>query len=646
MITRKQLEYRNINIKPILVADSYAEALNTIIPGRFKGYKVFNAEVENMKVGQFDFKPAKVNETIANNDHYGNHVLRKYAENKNYFENIHGSNYNGIQIPHRPILDVMATRIAMGGNPCITLIPNTEHADNDRMRTVRNDLMNIDDMLFCDEKAQEDDENMENDDNADAEEEEEQEEDNDEKEDDKRADNLKIDIGFRFTNNIVEGTLQEFTEAYTNHGTLTPEMNELGYNSRDLLINLTDVDYYIPTEDMFKIAKPLADGTIIMGLKHTVNNLDTNQHPIRIGDRVEGFVQLQKIAPEYTKKYNDKMKIMETLAVPENEIIDQNNLTMFMCMNGNNQVYHHKHEVTTTDFCQKQNLMSSPNYPFVLKRTIRETIPLGGVSYNRYTIEKISRPSLHNLLTPAVMTNPTNYRVIKQYYDEYEKELDKELTLIPNNKTKAAERDKVRAKHLNKLITRINTQLSIKLPGKQEKVRDVETSKYKVQSEQDGSITIISKRNGRLVSYYEKYYLKQLKVTEEFVNSVSSKLIQKVITKAILAPKIDSAFIRSLVSYINREDPSLDVNNTIIPIILHALQQTQKSEMYLNTLLQSKDTALINEMKAKGITLSCSGIVDAYQKGRLTEYLGMKIRDIIGLNTETFLDDKTPRGFI
>jgi hypothetical protein len=506
--------------------------------------------------------------------------------------------------------------------------------------------MNIDDMLFCEDKAQEE-EDMEEEDDVDMDEEDEQEEeDNSEKEENKRADKLKVDIGFKFTNNIVEGTLQEFTEAYTKHGTLTPEMNELGYNSRDLLINLTDVDYYIPTEDLFKIAKPLADGTIIMGLKHTVNNLDTNQHPIRIGDRVEGFVQLQKMAPEYTKRYNEKLKIMETLAVPENEIIDQDNLTMFMCMNGNNQVYHHKHEVTTLDFCQKQNLMSSPNYPFVLKRTIRETIPLGGVSYNRYTIEKISEPSLHNLLTPAIMTNPTNYRVIKQYYDEYVKELDRELTLIPNNRVKAEERDKVRAKHLDKLVRRINTQLSIKLPGKQEKVKDVETTGFKVQSEQDGSITIISKKNGRLVSYYEKYYLKRLKVTEEFVNSISSKLIQKVITKAILAPKIDSAFIRSLVSYINREDPSLDVNNTIIPIILHALQQTQKSEMYLNTLLQSKDTALINEMKTKGITLSCSGIMDAYQKGKLTEYLGMKIRDIIGLNTETFLDDKTRQGFI
>jgi hypothetical protein len=51
-------------------------------------------------------------------------------------------------------------------------------------------------------------------------------------------------------------------------------------------------------------------------------------------------------------------------------------------------------------------------------------------------------------------------------------------------------------------------------------------------------------------------------------------------------------------------------------------------------------------MKTKGVTLSCSGIMDAYQKGRLTEYLGMRIRDIIGLNTETFLDDKTRQGFI
>lgn len=151
----------------------------------------------------------------------------------------------------------------------------------------------------------------------------------------------------------------------------------------------------------------------------------------------------------------------------------------------------------------------------------------------------------------------------------------------------------------------------------------------------DDIVTFVKPNDGRVFTYYTKNNFNVTRFATQTNNYLSfdKDLLNKVVAKMLLAPQLDRDTLRALCSYINRENPTLDICEHVIPLLAKAIQKVAKSELGILFLQSTKLYANINDMKSGKYKAMPNNLYEAFKAGRTTEYITYMIRDTLGINT-------------
>lgn len=600
--------------------------LNSIANVNFIPVDKYNAI---MKQENPNFRPVKL--PVETNPHHISHYIRSIAENRNIIENIkmvedehHPLGYK----PSRPIIDINSTRILMGGIATEILMPDTCAADKERIRGVKSRIENFENkvnMLLhsteldavktmleeyqhnCKYRARVPDDNgyyaVEK----------------------PEFTNFETEYRNVITNNqrrntyrveSWEGTLQEYMTRNEREQPVDPEY----------LINLTDVLYYIPVDDLYQIAHHLNDGVCMVGTVHVPKHLDTNKHFIQFSDKIEGYVQ---ISP---KKLDDNKATFK-----------YSECKMFMKMNGNDDVY--IHDINYLSFV-KANLSAcvipcSTNNDFILKMVPVERYDCGATYYVRYKIIKISEPEAEDFITADYIDNEAG-----SYYTKFKELLDRELPYFMILKETEDIRNMI-----------MNTR------GEKETIANMTFRTMKQETALPKNKRIITQafpKEAFMVDgqyYFTKtvrdpnndIYNLRIKVndTTQYIatikEAVSPTLINKLVNKIVMMKNVDDVSIRSLITFIQKENPELNIPNQVIPLLAEVLYQTLQTEKNISALLQSNLTKTLNSFKSGEYKL------EKYQTPEYTQWARIKmyIRSIFYTVPKTYdvNAEENPQGF-
>lgn len=129
--------------------------------------------------------------------------------------------------------------------------------------------------------------------------------------------------------------------------------------------------------------------------------------------------------------------------------------------------------------------------------------------------------------------------------------------------------------------------------------------------------------------------LKMFKETEK----VGIELYNKLRVKLFTAPTIDKAFIQSMAILINKEKPSLDLDDVILPLIAYAITKSVDSESQFYQLSNSFGLDIVNSMKNDQYSQMPANMKQAWKMHKIMTYIGDSIRGKLGLN-ETYQEEK------
>jgi len=402
----------------------------------------------------------------------------------------------------------------------------------------------------------------------------------------------------RYTVNTFNGTLQEYVtrQVDDNNDVIDP----------NTLVNLTDVLYYIPVDDLYQIAHHLNDGICMVGTVHVPKSLDTNKHFIQFADKIEGYVQ---ISP---RKLND-----------EKPTFKFSECKMFMKMNGNDDVY--IHNIQYLEYV-KANLSACvipcpTNNDFILKMVPTERYDCGATYYVRYKIIKISEPEAEDFITADYIDNEAG-----SYYTKFKELLDQRPILPYYMILKETE-------DIRNLI--MNTR------GEKDKIYNMTYRTVKSQDTLPKNKQIITKSFPKEAFMIDgKYYFTKtvrdpnndiynlrIKVndTTQYIatvkEAVSPTLINKLVNKVVMMKNVDDVNIRSLITFIQKESPELNIPNQVIPLLAEVLYQTLQSEKNISALLQSNLTKTLNSFKSGDYKLEQYQAPEYTQWARIKNYI-------------------------
>lgn len=389
----------------------------------------------------------------------------------------------------------------------------------------------------------------------------------------------------------------------TNDHDLRTAMQELPNDdpNRPYLINLTDVIYYLSNQELYDIARHLQPGTIMVGTAHIPKYLDTSEHFIQYGQKIEGSVQLSAnrlnaFAQDYQLR----------------------DVTMTMKMNGNDTPYIHSlnymqylHSDMTSDFIINTAAIDD----FVLKVVPIEKYDSGATDYVRFKIIKLQNPTAEELIidhfrnyfTGSILTRfraeltrqgherlpyPAIINDMKQTLEDYgfhypsrirntdgkitDQKLGRKLFSTRIGKTNGFTTDSVIAKHPEN-IENYNKEVFLK----------------------DGyyyftkTVTDLNKRIHKI-----RIQIKDQKEQIAQITSVASpELINRLVNKITLMDKLDTRNLKALITYINTQEPKYNIPNQVIPLLAEVISQTLTTETQLNSLLNSSLVQTLNSVK-------------------------------------------------
>lgn len=413
--------------------------------------------------------------------------------------------------------------------------------------------------------------------------------------------------------------------------------------SSRLLINLTDVQYYIPNNDLYDIAEKLDNGVIVTGTCHVPTNLDTEQHNIIIGDKIEGSVRCI-----YTPKNKNSSYFASVVDNTENKrmVAKLSDFTMIMQMEGNDHIY--KHDLHMWALTKDRiNIIhrSDGNYKdFILKLVVEDRYDCGGTQYIRYKIIKFTQPSLQDFYDTEVMNNFTQYR-IAALSDIYYTQLE-QVQLVDRNAQKNIWRNCIiqMLKYLKE-----KRQIVFEIPLIKQQLTE-DKSLYNAQPLrvpnqietnaliQDGRLLFTRKKVGRIFNYYAKVFHDiptQLNPNE--ITVVDQELINRIITKLITAPKIDRQVLSSIINFVNREKPQYNIIDHIIPLIMFSVSEAAKTELTLTSILNTVSASLINESKNGTLKITAQSLKQAWNMKQLWDYIIMTIKSPLNIVNQTDL---------
>jgi hypothetical protein len=116
---------------------------------------------------------------------------------------------------------------------------------------------------------------------------------------------------------------------------------------------------------------------------------------------------------------------------------------------------------------------------------------------------------------------------------------------------------------------------------------------------------------------------------------VPRKVVNKVTLNFVNAPEMTPQLVKANLGYINNTVPGIDLVNDGVPALMYAIKETKCIETLLLASLNSKDVELIKALKQGEFKTTPNGVIDAFKKGVLFDFINFKIRNLFNLNEVT-----------
>lgn len=509
-----------------------------------------------------------------------------------------------LSVPARPLIDINSNRALNANYADTVLTPQVDAADADRRRNVITSAEQLNDKFA-------------------------------EMEDVLNIDPNEMRDDYMRTFNM---TIQQFAEGFENYEP------RYGNNRKDAIYMLTDVIYYISNEDLYKVAEPLNDGTVYIGCMHVPKEYYTTKKLITFTNGNDASIEGSMVI---TTKTRDT----------EHETIYSNQALMLMEMLGNDHIY--QHDVRFPDLATKRMhiIDTSEDTDFALKLIVQRRVDCGATYYISFKIVKITKPKLNDLLDDESMFDHEYINNLRQHIMMAEDQIEVEKENLPpmpqqfdprmprhlmirdmhhraEKKYKPAILAAVYQKPPEKMINPNyipRGKAAAKLREVQNEANRIEST-IQIANEFKNQFIIYRAKNGRVFTYHQMMNLTLTAIKEDFqITNVKSELINKITTKITLAQKIDADLLRSLVLYINREDPSLPID-TVITIIVKCISDNLTIEKQIYAIKNLQLTSLLNSFKEDEIKTLPQSLVQSFLQGKMFTYLKNKIYTTLKIN--------------
>jgi hypothetical protein len=349
----------------------------------------------------------------------------------------------------------------------------------------------------------------------------------------------------------------------------------------EYLINLTDIIYYLDPDQLYKMARHLSEGTIAIGTAHVPKYLDMDTHIISFDGHIEGTV---KIIPDELNTTDSK--------------VDVDDCTMVMRANGNDHLY--QHPLDYIKWLQPTGTYIIPpgeeqTENFILKTITLDSIDTGATHYVRFKIVKIVNPNPEDYLPDEIFINQDYTNVLNDIDDI---NTDKELN-VHNKLTKMYDtwynslinKPQIDNKHYKEVPKKDPFLASIEknMPQNNNAVCDV--------IKMDDTYAIGVPKKGFFVNKYKMYTMKTMNYIADLKRIIKPSLITKIQVKIMNLEKIDKPNVKSLITFIQREEPELNINTEVLPLLATIIRDTLQSESSINAVLSSNITEAVNYIK-------------------------------------------------
>jgi hypothetical protein len=140
---------------------------------------------------------------------------------------------------------------------------------------------------------------------------------------------------------------------------------------------------------------------------------------------------------------------------------------------------------------------------------------------------------------------------------------------------------------------------------------------------------------GRVFSSYQ--VLKMPNVAPKPIRA-ERRLMNRVNLIFTAANKVDRTTLVSALEFVNRELPNLDLIKETLPLVAYCLKESTLSEGFIKQVLSSRDTAVVNALKADGFKVTPTSFKEAWKAKRVLSYCALHLKSLIGLNDQIVVD--------
>jgi hypothetical protein len=322
---------------------------------------------------------------------------------------------------------------------------------------------------------------------------------------------------------------------------------------------------------------------------------------------------------DYTK-VEGKMQLIPKFSDVTKQYLEQDQVTMLMEMDGNDHTY--KHDIRFAELRDRNFTIITPTIPraYIIKVVVEHKIDMGATYHATLKFIKITDPKMTDIVS---LDDIAVQNTMHLYQSEF--------TKIQNN-------DYSRFKPKGVKIE--NEEYKMYIPrevGSGEFIY-VENPEYKKAKEQQvtGKLLetgkdyyVVSRKDGRFF-IYNTLMRKSLKnITDIFdIRTVKPSLINKINTKLTMAKEIDGQFIRSLISFIHREDESLPID-VMTSIITQCLYKTVDVETQVKIMKDAGVTGMINDLKIDNVQTVPTRFWESLFTGNIFKYIKLNVGQAI-----------------
>lgn len=401
---------------------------------------------------------------------------------------------------------------------------------------------------------------------------------------------------------------------------------EQHFDMHSHLFNLTDVLYYISIPDIYAMANTCNDGVFAVGTMHMPVYLDSKQHLIQVGDRVEGSVAL-------------------TIHRDEQKHIDYERTYMTMNMKGNEHIYHHN--LRYYPYTRREiNLLPMNNTETLIKLHVVQRYELGGTEYLRFKLIKISRPEASDMLVANYPEWGGTDNTLRSTLDF----LNTQRLAINNlrlGQDAAARRQARYAAMYEFMYNNWVVPLLVILEGQaQNNDEMLIRSGNRAIMQKDDDIIIATNQKGIIFNSFTGagYGLEATLASATDIKKISQKLLNKVQAKMLQYPIIDSQSIKDTVTYISQQEPELDISTDVIAVIYYCLKKLAVTEGKIKIMNCTEQVKYINNLKKNSVTILPTSFTEALKANCATTYIKYKICNALGWN-KVFTGEETSLNF-